>query len=144
MSQPPTTRPPATQPSSAHGTEESPDTQLGTSDPSVPENSFGGNPEDSPLELAVKPDGDRKLSPLSTVTRVLLLIVGWLLLLIGIAGLVLPGIQGILTIVAGAAVLSLASELVYRIILRALSRWPGVLARVERLRAKIHSWVSRG
>ena len=90
-----------------------------------------------------RPVEDRKLSPLSTLTRILLLVIGWLLLLVGIAGLVLPGIQGILTIVAGAALLSLASELVYRVIHRALSRWPRALDRMERFRAKIHSWISR-
>lgn len=83
------------------------------------------------------------LSPLSTITRMLLLIVGWVLILVGVAGLVLPGIQGILTIVAGAAVLSLASELAYRMMRHTLGPWPGVLSRVERLREKVHAWLSR-
>lgn len=86
---------------------------------------------------------DPALSPLSTLTRILLLIVGWLLVLIGIAGLVLPGIQGIITIVAGAAVLSLASEIAYRVMRRVLGPWPGLWSRIERLRAKVHGWLSR-
>lgn len=86
---------------------------------------------------------DPALSPLSTLTRILLLIAGWLLILIGIAGLVLPGIQGIITIVAGAAVLSLASEIAYRVMHRALGPWPGIWSRIERLRAKVHGWLSR-
>lgn len=87
---------------------------------------------------------DPALSPLSTLTRILLLIAGWLLILIGIAGLILPGIQGIITIVAGAAVLSLASEIAYRVMRRALGPWPGLWSRIERLRAKVHGWLSRG
>ncbi len=89
------------------------------------------------------PPADPKLSPLSTLTRIFLLIVGWLLLLIGIAGLILPGIQGIVTILAGAAVLSLASEIVYRLMRRALGRWPKLLERMEKIRARIHSWFAR-
>ncbi len=49
--------------------------------------------------------------PLPLWVRILVLVVGWIVVLIGIAGLVLPGIQGIATIVAGAAILSVASEL---------------------------------
>lgn len=86
---------------------------------------------------------DPALSPLSTLTRILLLIAGWLLILIGIAGLILPGIQGIITIVAGAAVLSLASEIAYRVMHRALGPWPRLWSRIERLRAKVHGWLSR-
>ncbi len=89
------------------------------------------------------PEADPALSPLSTLSRLLLLVAGWLLILIGIAGLILPGIQGIVTIVAGAAVLSLASEIAYRLMHRALSRWPKLWTRIERLRAKVHGWFHR-
>lgn len=76
--------------------------------------------------------------PLPLWVRIGVLIVGWIVVLIGIAGLVLPGIQGIATIVAGAAILSVASELCYKWTKKALHRWPWIWTRVERFRIKIH------
>ncbi len=58
-------------------------------------------------------------------------------MLIGIAGLVLPGIQGILTILIGVALLSLVSETTYRLLRRLLNRWPSLMDRVDRWRHKI-------
>jgi hypothetical protein len=64
-----------------------------------------------------------------------------------VAGLVLPGIQGVLTILVGAALLSLDNELVYRGLRRLLTRWPDAWHRVERFRERahdrLHGWVHR-
>ena len=79
---------------------------------------------------------------LSVWVRLLLLLSGWLLVLVGIAGLILPGIQGILTIVAGAAVHSLVRELAYDILRWSSSRWPRLWRRILRLRLKIHGWLT--
>lgn len=84
------------------------------------------------------------LPPLPLMLRVLVTPLGWLLLLIGIAGLALPGIQGCVTIALGAALLSLASELIYRAMRRGLRRWPRVWNRVESLRAWTHAKLTRG
>jgi len=86
---------------------------------------------------------EHHLPPLSVGVRVLLFVVGWTLLLIGILGLALPGIQGVLTIAVGAAVLSLVSESVYRGLKRLLRRWPGLMERVDGFRARLHGWLSR-
>jgi hypothetical protein len=69
--------------------------------------------------------------------RILVLLVGWLVVLIGIAGLVLPG-PGTLAIIAGAAILSVASEVVYKGIGAALKRWPRLHSHFESLRERIH------
>ena len=61
----------------------------------------------------------------------------WPLVLVGIVGLALPGIQGILTILIGAGVLSVASETVYRLLRRLFHRWPAVWHRIERFRDKV-------
>jgi|SRR6185295_6833281 len=79
--------------------------------------------------------------PFSMGVRVGIFIAGWLLILVGVAGLVLPGIQGIFTIVAGAALLSLDNELVYRGLRRLLVRWPQVWLRVEHFRARAHERI---
>jgi len=80
----------------------------------------------------------QRLTPLPVWIRIGLWLVGWLLVLVGVAGLVLPGIQGVLTIFLGAAVLSLVSELIYEWLGALLHRWPGVWRRVEGFRLKVH------
>ncbi|MEA2558899.1 MAG: putative transrane protein [Acidobacteriota bacterium] len=76
--------------------------------------------------------------PLPLWLRILVLLVGWIVLLVGVAGLVLPGIQGIATIAIGAAILSVASELAYEWMRKSLRRWPKVWDRVERFRDRIY------
>jgi hypothetical protein len=77
--------------------------------------------------------------PLPLWLRILLLLIGWIVVLIGVAGLVLPGIQGIATILIGAAILSVASEIAYEWSRWALRRWPWLWDRMERFRDRIHS-----
>jgi uncharacterized membrane protein YbaN (DUF454 family) len=76
--------------------------------------------------------------------RVTLTIGGVLLVLVGIAGLVLPGIQGVVTILAGLAVLSLVSRRVHGWTYRALGRWPTMRRRVERFRRRMQQRVGGG
>ena len=75
--------------------------------------------------------------------RVVLLALGWVVLVVGIAGLLLPGLQGILTIIIGAAILSVASDRVHRALKTLLQRWPKVSARLDRFRHALHSKLSR-
>ncbi len=81
--------------------------------------------------------------PLPLWVRVTVFVLGWVLILIGVAGLVLPGIQGIATIILGAALLSLDNQLIYRGLRRSLSRWPKVWHMIERFRAKAHDKIHR-
>jgi Putative transmembrane protein (PGPGW) len=81
--------------------------------------------------------------PLPLWVRIAVLTVGWLVLLVGVAGLVLPGIQGVATILAGLAILSISSELAHRWMRRALQRWPKLSGRVERFRTRMQSWLHR-
>ncbi len=91
-----------------------------------------------PLKIRVEPR-----PPLSMGVRVGIFISGWLLILVGVAGLVLPGIQGIATILVGAALLSLDNEFVYRGLRRMLARWPKVWHKIEHFREKSHDWIHR-
>jgi hypothetical protein len=108
-----------------------------TEDPISPEDS---QPDDSG---AAQPHPRRHLAPLPFGVRLLVLIVGGILILVGLAGLFLPGLQGILTLVLGAAILSLASDWVYKLQKRILQRWPSVHEPMERFRHKAHGWLSR-
>jgi hypothetical protein len=94
--------------------------------------------EPLPLEIRIEPRPRFSLG-----IRIGIFIVGWLLILIGVAGLVLPGIQGIATILVGAALLSLDNELVYRGLRRLLARWPRVWNKIEHFREKSHDWIHR-
>lgn len=61
------------------------------------------------------------------------------MILLGIAGLVLPGLQGILLLVLGAALLSLASETVDEWLEGVLAkRFPELWKRLERFRTRVH------
>lgn len=83
------------------------------------------------------------LPPLSTTVRVLLLVFGWLLILVGILGLVLPGLQGILTIALGAAALSLVSRTMLNTLRFLMRPWPRAWRAFLRTRRRIHRWISK-
>lgn len=102
---------------------------------------FGPEPpsaERLPLRIRVEPR-----PPLPLGVRVGIFIVGWILVLVGVAGLVLPGIQGIATIILGAALLSLDNELVYRGLRKLFRRWPDVWHRIEHFRERTHDRIHR-
>lgn len=80
--------------------------------------------------------------PLPLWLRVLVFLVGWIVVLVGIAGLVLPG-PGIPTIIAGAAILSIVSEATYELTRKSLQRWPFIWDRVEVFRERIHERLHR-
>ena len=75
--------------------------------------------------------------------RVFFIIAGWVMVLIGVAGLALPGIQGVLTIVFGGALLSVASETAYWALRWLFQRWPRGWRRIERMRRRLYRWIVR-
>jgi hypothetical protein len=70
--------------------------------------------------------------------RIFFIAAGWVLVLIGIAGLALPGIQGVLTIAFGGALLSVASETAYWLLRWAFQRWPRGWRKLERMRRRLY------
>lgn len=112
----------------------------------LPEPPSDRSPEmerDEPRDPDPLPRERRPHRPLPFWLRVVVLVVGWVVLLVGVAGLVLPGIQGVVTILVGAAILSVASELAHRWMRRCLQRWPKVWDRVEGFREKIYDRLHR-
>lgn len=109
-----------------------------------------GEPAPTPESPPEKPRpagvGRRRQRPLPLGTRVVLATLGSVLLILGIAGLFLPFLQGILFLMLAAAVLSLASDRVYgwlRGLLR--DRTPSFWERVERFRTRVRwRFRSRG
>ena len=98
-------------------------------------------PAEAPAEKPAHDDAESsssELRPLPAPIRIALYFFGWFLLLVGILGLALPGIQGVLTIAFGAALLSLASEAAHHRLRSLLRRWPAADRLMERFRAKVH------
>ena len=76
-------------------------------------------------------------------TRLMVFVVGGLFLLIGLIGLALPIIPQTIPLTLGIALLSLASERVYRYLQTLLGRWPRVWRTIQALRHRLESWLSR-
>ena len=85
----------------------------------------------------------RPLPPPSLPVRIVLLVLGWLLILLGIAGLFLPVLQGGLFLLLGAALISLVSRRVHGWLRTLFSRWPRGWKRVERFRRWLHGKLHR-
>lgn len=81
--------------------------------------------------------------PLPLAWRVAVLTAGWISILLGIAGLFLPILQGGLLLALGFALLSLGSQYVHLKLRRLFGRWPGLWRRMERLRRRLHGWLHR-
>ena len=81
------------------------------------------------------------MPPLSALTRILLLILGWLLILISPLGLLIPGPQGVFTLILGAAALSLVSPTMLYLLRLLLGRWPRVWRVMLRLRRRVYRWI---
>ncbi len=80
---------------------------------------------------------------LSPSARILLLVLGWTLILLGLLGLVLPGLQGVLTLVLGAAALSLVSRSMLNALRYVFPRWPNGWRIVLRSRRRVQYWIGR-
>lgn len=81
--------------------------------------------------------------PLPVWLRVLVVTTGWICILLGIAGIFLPVLQGGLLLAIGFALLSIGSQKVHLWLRGWFGRWPGLWKRLERLRRKIHRKLHR-
>ncbi len=102
------------------------------------------NPRNEPREVSeADPNTSVHIPDLPLALRIALLIFGWLIIVLGLAGLLLPGLQGILLLVLGAAILSVASDSVHRWLEKILEHRPNMRRRLNSFRAKLHSKLSR-
>jgi hypothetical protein len=101
-------------------------------------------PRSEPDEVAQSdPEAHVHIPDLPLALRIVLLIVGWLVVILGLAGLVLPGLQGILLLVLGGAILSAASDTVHRWLEKVLEHRPEIRRRLNSFRNKLHTKLSR-
>ncbi|HEX2162512.1 MAG TPA: PGPGW domain-containing protein, partial [Thermoanaerobaculia bacterium] len=80
--------------------------------------------------------------PFPVWLRAGLMVCAVLLVIVGVAGLFLPGLQGIVTILAGVALLSLVSDAADRFLRWSLKPWPKLLGKVEELRDRSRDWLA--
>lgn len=79
--------------------------------------------------------------PRGIMKRALIATAGVLLLLVGTAGLVLPGIQGVLTLAAGTALLATVSSTVRHAVRSLFHRWPRGWRRYLRVERRLHQFL---
>ncbi len=80
---------------------------------------------------------------LSPSARLLLLVLGWTLIVLGLVGLVLPDLQGVFTLILGAAALSLVSRSMLNTLRHVFRRWPKGWRIVLRARRRVQYWIGR-
>lgn len=75
--------------------------------------------------------------------RILKLAAGWTFILLGLAGLVLPFLQGILFLIIGLLILSTESEWAHRLLHRLRESHPKVAAAFDHAQRRLHDWMRR-
>ncbi len=75
--------------------------------------------------------------------RILILIVGWIFILVGIAGLFLPVIQGILCIVIGLIILSTEYVWAHKLLQKLKNKFPKIAHASEEATDKAEKWFRR-
>jgi hypothetical protein len=75
--------------------------------------------------------------------RIVAGILAWILLVVGLAGLVLPGLQGVLTLALSATLFSLTSRRVHERLRSAFRPWPKGWRRVVKVRRMLERWLGR-
>ena len=75
--------------------------------------------------------------------RIAILALGWVFILFGIVGLVLPVLQGILFLLIGLALLSSESEIARRLLERLRARYPGLSEKFDLAEQRATRWWMR-
>ena len=77
------------------------------------------------------------------VRRMAVLAVGWGFILLGIAGLFLPILQGILFLLIGLIILSTEYVWAHHLLRRLRERFPGLAQHADRAKERAHLWLRR-
>ena len=79
----------------------------------------------------------------SAAKRVAVLLLGWGFVLLGIAGLFLPVLQGILFLLIGLIILSSEYVWAHRLLMRLRQRFPGLSNKAEEAQVRAAAWMRR-
>ena len=75
--------------------------------------------------------------------RILVLAVGWMFILLGVAGLFLPVLQGILFLFIGLIILSTEYVWAHHLLHRLRERFPGLAKHADHAKERAHAWLHR-
>ncbi len=75
--------------------------------------------------------------------RLAVLLLGWAFVLLGIAGLFLPVLQGILFILVGLIILSSEYVWAHKLVQRLRGRFPSIARKADEAQARASSWMRR-
>ena len=78
-----------------------------------------------------------------TAKRILILAVGWAFILLGIAGLFLPVLQGILFLLIGLIILSSEYVWAHHVLRKLRERFPAVAKHADHAKERAHAWLHR-
>ncbi|MDI6760467.1 MAG: PGPGW domain-containing protein [Candidatus Brocadiaceae bacterium] len=79
----------------------------------------------------------------ANVKRILILVAGWIFILLGIAGLFLPFLQGILFLLIGLYLLSHEYTWAARLLTRVRERYPAMAQKLDGIKARTKNWLRR-
>lgn len=79
----------------------------------------------------------------STAKRILTIVVGWMFILLGIAGLFLPILQGILFILIGLIILSTEYVWAHHLLQKLRARFPRIAHMSDEAKVKAEAWMNR-
>jgi uncharacterized membrane protein YbaN (DUF454 family) len=77
----------------------------------------------------------------ASIKRILVLVAGWIFILLGIAGLFLPFLQGILCLLIGLYLLSHEYAWAGRLLSKIRERYPAMAQKLDSVKAKAKSWL---
>jgi uncharacterized membrane protein YbaN (DUF454 family) len=77
------------------------------------------------------------------IKKALVLVVGWAFILLGIAGLFLPVLQGILFLMIGLIILSTEYVWAHHLLAKLRTRFPKLADTADRAKEKAAHWVQR-
>jgi len=79
----------------------------------------------------------------TTIKRALLLVTGWAFVLVGIAGLFLPVLQGVLMILIGLVILSGEYVWAHRLLQKLRARYPRLSQKLDQARERGNAWLRK-
>lgn len=98
---------------------------------------------DGPTVVVHRVPSMRSPRKLPYLGRIIAGVLAWILLIVGLAGLVLPGLQGVLTLALSATFFSLTSPRVHEGLRWAFRPWPKGWRRVVKVRRSLERWLGR-
>jgi len=78
-----------------------------------------------------------------TVKRIVVLALGWMFILLGLAGLFLPVLQGVLFLFIGLIILSTEYVWAHHLLRRLRERFPGLAKHADHAKERAHAWLQR-